>query len=310
MMRPLFHSITSIAVLFCCQCLHAQSPLYNPDADGDGMLTNNDLLSFLSWFGVSPQLVTTGCMVPGHSAYDANAVWNDGSCDTSNESNDQACEWTCNSPVSFNGYDYQTVQIGDDCWFAENLRTFSYRNGAPILQCTNWDDATQNETGAMAAYGTQVPGYICASNPIGDVCDPDWSFNSYGLLYNGYAIENGGNGNELCPTGWHVSSPMDWNNMVNHLGGAALAASKLKAQAGWNGSNGSNSSGFNGLPGGEVVGNDFERAGDYGFWWCYNSSTGDRQQRFMTSEVQFVITNSTYISPTNGASVRCVKNAD
>ena len=34
--------------------------------------------------------------------------------------------------MAYHGYDYSTVQIGDQCWFAENLRTTKYANGDSI----------------------------------------------------------------------------------------------------------------------------------------------------------------------------------
>ena len=60
---------------------------YQPDADGDGCIGMSDLLSLLTVFG---------------------------SCET------QA--FACGAPVSYQGYNYATVQIGEHCWFAENLR--------------------------------------------------------------------------------------------------------------------------------------------------------------------------------------------
>ena len=39
--------------------------------------------------------------------------------------------FTCGDPVSYQGYDYQTVQIGEQCWFAENLRS-DYQDGDVI----------------------------------------------------------------------------------------------------------------------------------------------------------------------------------
>ena len=32
-------------------------------------------------------------------------------------------------PVDFYGYTYDVVAIGEQCWFAENLRTTQYSNG-------------------------------------------------------------------------------------------------------------------------------------------------------------------------------------
>ena len=37
--------------------------------------------------------------------------------------------WTCGCPLAYQGYDYETVQIGEQCWFSENLRTEYYRTG-------------------------------------------------------------------------------------------------------------------------------------------------------------------------------------
>ena len=41
----------------------------------------------------------------------------------------------CPSPAAtlcYQGYDYATVLIGDQCWFAENLRSENYENGDAI----------------------------------------------------------------------------------------------------------------------------------------------------------------------------------
>ena len=50
----------------------------------------------------------------------------------------------CGNIVEYNGYDYQTVLIGDQCWFAENLRTEKYRNGDVILANLNDSEWTSN----------------------------------------------------------------------------------------------------------------------------------------------------------------------
>ena len=39
---------------------------------------------------------------------------------------------TCGAPVAYQGYEYATVLIGDQCWFAENLRSTQYTNGDTI----------------------------------------------------------------------------------------------------------------------------------------------------------------------------------
>ena len=50
---------------------------------------------------------------------------------------------TCVEP-SFDGYSYSVMEIGDQCWFAENLRSTIYRNGDVIPSVTEdgWESAT------------------------------------------------------------------------------------------------------------------------------------------------------------------------
>ena len=40
----------------------------------------------------------------------------------------------CTSPT-YDGYVYEVVEIGDQCWFAENLRSSRYANGDSIFYC-------------------------------------------------------------------------------------------------------------------------------------------------------------------------------
>ena len=153
----------------------------------------------------------------------------------------------CGDPVSYQGYDYATVQIGDQCWFAENLRSESYRNGDAIptgLSISAWYNTT---SGALAIYGQDSACY--SASPDGDACIPEWSLSEYGRLYNGYTVtDNRG----LCPSSWHVPTDDDWENLTDIYGGLGHAADSLKSNYGWAfGLNGQNSSGFAGLPGGE-----------------------------------------------------------
>ena len=48
--------------------------------------------------------------------------------------------WSCGDPLEYQGYDYETVQIGEQCWFAENLRAANYANGEPFLLDGNGKD--------------------------------------------------------------------------------------------------------------------------------------------------------------------------
>lgn len=43
--------------------------------------------------------------------------------------------------------------------------------------------------------------------------DPNTFINTYGLLYNWYAVNKG----NLCPVGWHVPDDNEWIDLINYL---------------------------------------------------------------------------------------------
>jgi uncharacterized protein (TIGR02145 family) len=49
--------------------------------------------------------------------------------------------------------------------------------------------------------------------------------NEYGNLYNWYAVNNSKN---VCPSGYHVPSITEWEELITFLGGNAVAGGKLK----------------------------------------------------------------------------------
>ena len=129
------------------------------DTDFDGCVSMTDLLDLLSVFG------------------------------TCNE-----VPWSCGDPLEYQGYDYETVQIGDQCWFAENLRAENYRNG-DLLESTLGDAAWVNSTaGAIATYGAESG---CSNNvPDFDACNPELALAEFGLLYNGFSVDDE---RQICP---------------------------------------------------------------------------------------------------------------
>ena len=69
------------------------------DSDFDGCVGMTDLLNLLSSFGTCVEV------------------------DSDEEFDNGVEEWACGDPLEYQGYDYETVQIGEQCWFAENLRS-------------------------------------------------------------------------------------------------------------------------------------------------------------------------------------------
>jgi uncharacterized protein (TIGR02145 family) len=213
------------------------------------------------------------------------------------------------STVSYHGYDYSLVEIGGQCWFAENLRTELYANGdtiASILSDSEWEITTN---GAVAVYGEDEG---CENfSPDGDACDSTWSLNEYGRLYNWYAVDDI---RGLCPTGWHVSTDEEWMTLEMELGMSEAEANdtgwrgtdqgtQMKTTYGWyEGGNGTNSSGFSGLPGAyRFTDGNFYASGKVGRWWCSTQNLC----RFLYwdhPEVRRQYTSAF----NNGYSVRCI----
>jgi uncharacterized protein (TIGR02145 family) len=202
---------------------------------------------------------------------------------------------------------YKTVKIGGQWWMAENLKTTLYNNGDPIdYPGTDNIAWSKNITGAYAWYLNDEATYK----------------NTYGALYNWYAINKG----NLCPTGWSVPDVDDWTILETYLtdngygfdGSGNDIAKSMAATSGWgvsgilgtvgNDQPSNNRSGFTGLPGGyRHISGEFYDYGNYGYWWSsseYDYLNGNyRCLIYSFSDLHSGITGKMY-----GKSIRCVKN--
>jgi uncharacterized protein (TIGR02145 family) len=214
--------------------------------------------------------------------------------------------FTCGDPVSYQGYDYATVLIGDQCWFAENLRSENYNNGDAIPAALSDSDWSSTTSGATAVYG-EGSSSCNSDSPDIDACDPLQSLNEYGRLYNWYAVDDS---RGLCPIGWHVPTDGEWTVMEGFLGGSSVAGDQMKTTYGWNGGgNGTNSSGFSGLPGGfRYYDGIFDLAGYTGYWWSSSPSGFSAWLRYLDYSEEDV--NRFNGNQTFGFSVRCVRDAE
>jgi len=211
-------------------------------------------------------------------------------------------EFSCGDPMNYHGYDYATVQIGDQCWFAENLRTELYQNGDSIpgdLSTSEWSNADDTNLGAQAVYGEGS--IYCENEP----CDEEVNLVDFGRLYNWFAVDDA---RGLCPNGWHVPSDGEYTELTDHFGGEAVAGDQMKTDYGWfYDGNGPNSSGFSALPGGWRTYNG--SFGDVGYSTSFWSSTPNLNQawnRELSSYDANIYRSS--VSARNGYSVRCLKD--
>lgn len=97
--------------------------------------------------------------------------------------------------IDVDGNLYHTQQIGDQVWMLENLKATRFRNGAKIPVVSNNKDWINTRKPALC----KVIGKFdrCTDNII----------NTGHLLYNYYVIQDSAG---ICPCGWRVPSPEDF----------------------------------------------------------------------------------------------------
>jgi hypothetical protein len=88
------------------------------------------------------------------------------------------------------GNTYHSVEIGNQVWMVENLKTTKYNDGTSIPLVNNgltWKSLT---TPAYCRYNNDA-----INNKV-----------TYGALYNWYTVNTG----KLCPKSWHVPTDSEW----------------------------------------------------------------------------------------------------
>ena len=201
---------------------------------------------------------------------------------------------------------YDLVAIGDQCWFAENLRTEYYANGDVIpssLDNAAWGSTT---AGAVTVYGEG--GLNEASN-----------LEDYGRLYNWHAVNTG----NLCPSGWHVPTDGEFMTLEMELGMSESEANGT----GWRGTyeglqmkssasdspawDGTNSSGFSGLAGGyRTINGGFSEEGNLGCFWSASALGANAWDRELYGGYfgAYAEVDRDYYLQRYGFSVRCVRD--
>jgi uncharacterized protein (TIGR02145 family) len=202
------------------------------------------------------------------------------------------------------GNTYKTVQIGNQTWMAENLKTKKLNDGNDIRseEFRYWSDRTN-------------PAYCWYVN------DEAKYSNNYGAMYNWYAVNTG----KLCPEGWHVPSDEEWTVLSEYLGGSEVVGHQLqeKGFTHWVESDSAvtNGSGFTALPGGYRFGsgtpiNDFNYMGYVASFWSSSTSTQwDNEERpsfwgmaYEPDGTGEFYNTSYWIDKGDGISVRCIKD--
>jgi len=175
--------------------------------------------------------------------------------------------------TDIDGNVYQTVQIGNQRWMAENLKVTHYRNGEAIPKVTDNSAWSGLSTGAYCVYDNN-----------------ESNADTYGYLYNWYALDDSRN---IAPEGWHVPTDNEWKELEIYLGMNTSDADntgwrgtnegdKLKTTSGWgNNDNGTNESGLSLLPGGMRGGGNFNSKGDGAYFWSSGRSSSYAWSRYL-----------------------------
>lgn len=172
--------------------------------------------------------------------------------------------------VDVEGNSYSTVQIGNQCWMAENLATTTYADGVAI----------PNGAGAPTGLGS-IKYYW-------DLFDDPLQRDTFGLFYTWEAAmkdalsssSNPSGIQGVCPNGWHLPSASEWDVLASTLGGRTSAGGPLKALDFWNSPNigATDSSNFTALPSGYRSNGfgGFRAVGESAFFWSttFTSGTG------------------------------------
>jgi uncharacterized protein (TIGR02145 family) len=219
---------------------------------------------------------------------------------------------TGNSVITdIEGNTYNTVQIGDQCWMKENLKTTRYKNGTPIPIVTDSTEWLETASGAYTWYENNSA----------------WK-DLYGALYNGYTTTDP---NGLCPGSWHVPTSDEWLALKTYIGGGIpphgdelKSCRQINSPLGgncntsvhprwndyeYNDNYGSDLYGFSGLPGGF---RDFESIFHYigtgAIWWASTEISPESGWTFGIDYGSGGIVTAYDVNKKDGFSIRCLRD--
>lgn len=190
------------------------------------------------------------------------------------------------------GNTYQSVEIGGQCWMAENLKTTRYQNGDALDVLFQAPQPTE-PSGSFLSFPDSLDGP------------------GYGNLYNWYAISDERN---VCPSGWRTPTLAEIEVLVNHLGGMTAAGGALKAIDLWDAPNtgATNSSGFTALPAGEADNAGFGEfayndQGRVASFWTSSDEPNSSFASHMNLSSDFAVASIFTKNKRQGISIRCIK---
>ncbi len=209
------------------------------------------------------------------------------------------------------GKTYKTVKIGEQEWMAENLNydvqnyESSYRSW-----CYDNKDGKDGEVDNCQKYGrlyrwSVVIDSLTLANDSAITCG------HRSLGEGSCSIPNKWKG--ICPTGWHVPTLKEWNDLIKYVGGSDIAGKKLKSSEGWEslgGINGSDEVCFAGLPVGYKLGTKFYDVSNNMKFWAANAYEYSTVSAYAVQghyRYEWFQSTTETVGPT-AVAVRCIKD--
>lgn len=201
----------------------------------------------------------------------------------------QEITFSTTSPVQdIDGNEYPTVQIGDQIWMAENLKTTTFNDGSSIPNVTDGDTWSELTSAAYCWWEN----------------DTEEANDHWGAMYNYYTVAAG----NLAPDGWHVPTEDEWDVLKDFIDGDG---DKLK-HTGSTTFGDNNQTSFNAYMAGyrHSTAGSFYSRGDETYFWIAgeepSSTTTVTYAVFLKEESKSIEHDANYMS--RGFSVRCIKD--
>ena len=211
---------------------------------------------------------------------------------------------------------YNTVQIGNQCWMRENLRTTMFADSTPITP--------------GVSYSTPEPNYFDDSTSIIPLEQRGYLYDWAAAMYeaaSSYTAPSGVQG--VCPNGWHLPSTAEWEVLLSFIrdqaeyncnGEPTSTAKALASPSWWNSFNTdccpgnqsvfpNNASGFGAVPAGTLRAYGYDDVGLYALLWTSSENESYSEAAYyygLDYDSQDVARGST--AKDRRASVRCLRD--
>ena len=229
---------------------------------------------------------------------------------------------------------YATVQIGDQCWMRDNLRTTTSPSTGTYL--IPYSSTGSTFTGKQARWYNNDPttnapmnyGLLYNWNAAVDTFNTSYGETSVDPYVNhAVSVNFTGHRRGICPTGWHLPSDSEWTQLTNYVktqddyicGDTNINIGKaLASTEGWYSYNGecypgdqsqhaNNATGFSAVPAGYCTGLSFYGAGYRANFWSSSQSTSIYAYCHYLL-YSYVSVYSDNASKNDGCSVRCLRD--